>query len=69
MPIDVVPSDKLLTFSTCINDGSSATELRLLCCMRQLRSDESVQEMEKLYQTTFGDRPADLLPETQPSIK
>ncbi len=69
MPVDVKPSDKLLTFSTCINDGSSATELRLLVCMRQLRPDESVAEMEKLYQVSFGVRPADLLPEVKPTNK
>ena len=69
LPVDVEPTDKLLTFSTCINDGNSATELRLLVCMRQLRPDEDWQEMEKMWQTAFGVRPRDILPQASDTIK
>ena len=65
LPVDVEPSDQLLTFSTCINDGSSATELRLLVCLRRLRDDETVEDMEALIQTAFGVRQLELLPEAQ----
>ena len=49
MPVKAETGDQLLTLSTCINDGNSSTELRLLVCLRLLREDETVEQMRQLY--------------------
>lgn len=54
MPVTAEPGDQLLTLSTCINDGNSRTELRLLVCLRLLREDETVEGMRQLYWLHLG---------------
>ena len=53
MPVTAEPGDDLLTLSACINDGNDQTELRLLVCLRMLREDETVEQMQELYKNAF----------------
>lgn len=68
LPVSVNPDDQLLTLSTCINDGNSTTELRLLTCLRRLREDETAEMMQSLFRYSLGQghlKPVTDLPEME----
>lgn len=58
MPVTAEAGDKLMTLSTCLNDGTPMTELRLFVSLRMLREDETVEQMRTLYRQALRTLPS-----------